>query len=239
MAGIEHERVRWLTFDCYGTLVDWRQGVEDHLGGLLRRAGWSGSASLFPHYGRAEQKLERSYRSYRDVLCLAARQVAWDLGCELSRSDASAFANSLPYWPAFNDSVAVLRELGARGYGRYLLSNVDRDLLTETVARQGLEVEGFVTAEDVRSYKPSPDHWLRFLENVEPDRGRVLHVAQSLHHDIGPATRLGFATAWINRYRQKPPVGVRPKLILPDLESLLPLLPRRIWEAKRSGTRSC
>ncbi len=227
MAGTEHERVCWLTFDCYGTLVDWRQGIENHLGGLLRRAGWLGSEPLFPLYSRAEMKLERSYRSYREVLALAALQVAGDLGCELSRSAASTFANSLPSWPAFDDSVAVLRELGARGYGRFILSNIDRDLLEATVAGHGLEVDGFVTAEDVRAYKPSPEHWLRFLERVEPDRARVLHVAESLQHDIRPATRLGFATAWINRYRMPMPAGVRPKLILPDLKGLLPLLPGR------------
>ncbi len=227
MAETGHERVRWLTLDCYGTLVNWRQGIEDHLGGVLRRAGWQGSEPLFPHYSRAERKLERCYRSYREVLALAALEVARDLGCGLSRSAASAFANSLPSWPAFDDSVAVLRELGARGYGRYILSNVDRDLLEATVAGHGLEVDGFVTAEDVHAYKPSPDHWLRFLERVEPDRTRVLHVAQSLRHDIRPATRLGFATAWINRYRMPMPTGVRPKLILPDLKGLLPLLPRR------------
>ncbi len=215
---------RHLTFDCYGTLIDWRRGIEEHLGGLLRGQGLSGGKSLFPLYVQLEAQEESGYKPYREVLRDTATRVAEHLGLHVSRKEAETFAASLPSWPPFGDTAQALRELGRGGYKRVILSNVDRDLLEATVKANHLEVDGYITAQDVRSYKPAPGHWARFLETPGVERRGVLHVAQSVYHDIVPASGLGLATAWINRYGEPPPADLRATYTFTDLGGLLEML---------------
>jgi FMN phosphatase YigB (HAD superfamily) len=120
--------------------------------------------------------------------------------------------------------VEVLRELGRTGVRRIILSNIDRDLLEETIRRNHLEVDGFVTSEDVRSYKPSPSHWLEFFRRYPEDRRTTLHVAHSLVHDIVPAGKLGMRTVWVDRYGEPRPPSIRPTYTLRDLRGLLELV---------------
>lgn len=214
------------TFDCYGTLIDWRAGIEDWLGGALRELGYAGTQSVFLAYLKSERAEEERYAPYRDVLASTAMRVAEGFGIELPTSKAREFADSLPTWPAFSDTVEVLRELGRRGVERYILSNVDRDLLQETLRRNVLEIDGFVTADEVRSYKPALPHWLRFFREYPVNPSTHLHVAQSLLVDIVPATKLGLRTAWVNRYDAAPPSSVRPTYTLDDLRELLTLMER-------------
>jgi 2-haloalkanoic acid dehalogenase type II len=202
-------------------LIDWRAGIEATLGRLLREQGYTGRRPLFPVYLQAERVEEEGYARYRDVLASTAIRVAETAGVPLSASRAREFADSLPSWPAFADTAPVLRELGRRGIGRFILSNVDRDLLRETIRRNALEVDGFVTAEDVRSYKPAPAHWVRFFRDHVVDRTCHLHVAQSVSADIVPATELGLRTAWINRYDEVPRSSDRPTYTFSDLRGLL------------------
>lgn len=217
-------RVLACTFDCYGTLIDWQKGIEESLGALLRNAGLGRSSPVFPVYDEAERALEGRYAPYRDILAAAAIQTSRRLGVPLPEGAAKGFAGSLPSWPAFPDTVDVLRELGRRGIRRFILSNVDRDLLLETVRRNSLEVDGVVTAEDVRSYKPAPAHWERFFDQTSLERSTVLHVAQSLFHDIAPASKLGLRTVWVNRYDLESPPAPRPTFTVRDLHGLLSLL---------------
>ncbi len=216
--------VRACTFDCYGTLIDWQRGIEENLGNRLRAAGLKGSRRVFPVYDAAERELEGSYAPYRDILAASALRAADRLGAPLSDSAAREFATSLPSWPAFPDTAEVLRDLGRRGVRRYILSNVDRDLLSETIRRSSLEVDGVVTAEDVHSYKPAPAHWTRFFRDTSTSPTDVLHVAQSLFHDIVPADALGIRTVWVNRYGLRPPAALRATYTLPDLQGLPSLL---------------
>lgn len=211
------------TFDCYGTLIDWRKGIEENLTQVLREHGYSGPASVYELYVRSERGVERRYRPYREVLAVAATEVARALGITLPDSSAAKFAETLPGWPPFGDTVEVLKELGRRGVQRFILSNVDRDLLRGTIHRGGLEVDGSVTAEDVRSYKPALAHWGRFFQEHPFPKDRVLHVAHSLFHDIEPARQLGLRSAWVRRY-EEPGLAESPATyVLNDLRGLLSL----------------
>jgi 2-haloalkanoic acid dehalogenase type II len=214
---------RYLTFDCYGTLVDWRSGIEAALAKALGRKSGAG-VSLADLYVRAEMDEEGTYTSYREVLARTAARVANGLGLRLTRVDASEFAASVPRWPAFGDTSRALRALGEMGFKRYILSNVDNDLLELTISEHGFDVDGFVTAEEVGSYKPSQGHWREFMKRTGARKEQILHVAQSVFHDIEPAEKMRLADAWINRYGQALPPDIHPLFISDDLAGLVRLL---------------
>ena len=213
-AGFTH-----LTFDCYGTLIDWRAGIERE---LARTVGGVklGRPQLLAAYVEAEKSQESTYKKYREVLRETVISMSGVLGATVTNGAAQAFAGSVARWPAFPDSAGFLREMGSRGLKRYILSNVDNDLLEETVRRHGFEVDGFVTAEEVGSYKPRPGHWERFFQKTGAKREGVLHVAQSVYHDILPTQSMGIASAWVNRYDEKLGPGVEPLFICDSLENL-------------------
>jgi 2-haloacid dehalogenase len=153
-----------------------------------------------------------------------AIKVAEHLNVSISDGDAKAFAESVPSWPPFSDTVDTLRELGRRGYTRVILSNIDRDVLEKTILQNGLDVDDYIAAEDVGSYKPSLGHWSRFFELHKTTKEATLHVAQSIYHDIIPSSELGISTAWINRYSEVKPLEISPSYVFSDLASLLMLL---------------
>ncbi len=211
----------YLTFDCYGTLIDWRRGIEASLGRLLTAPS---NAPVFPLYAQYEAEEEGSYKPYFEVLKSTGKRVAKHLGKSITEDEATQFAESIGTWPPFKDAAETLVELGKRGYKRVILSNIDQDMLTNTIRVNHFEVDGFITAEEIGSYKPGVAHWKAFFEKFGGDRNRTLHVAQSIYHDIIPATNLGIATAWINRYKEKPPQTVSPTYVLKDFRSLLRIL---------------
>jgi 2-haloalkanoic acid dehalogenase type II len=208
-----------LTFDCYGTLIDWRAGIEQQLVRVLGGVNLSGQR-LLAAYVEAEKSQESAYKKYREVLRETVVSMSGTLGVEVRDPAAREFAASVPRWPVFPDTARFLRDMGSRGFKRYILSNVDNDLLEETISRHGLEVDGFVTAEEVGSYKPNPAHWVRFMEKTGTQNGRVLHCAQSVYHDIVPTQSLGIASAWVNRYDERLGPGIEPSYICDSLESL-------------------
>ena len=216
-------KFRYLTFDCYGTLVDWRRGITESLeaAGVATRLRPS---RLLEAYVAAEKQQERVYQKYRNVLSKSVTALSGEVGIKIGRKAADEFASSVPNWPAFPDSRSFLKRMGEAGYTRYILSNVDTDILEETIRRSRLEVDGYVTAEEVRSYKPERRHWLRFIEKTGAERKDVLHVAQSVFHDILPTERLGIASAWVNRYREAIPADARPLYIVDSLKSLAGIL---------------
>jgi len=213
-----------LSFDCYGTLVDWRKGIEAHLGELLRRNGLPSGVSVFPLYVKFEAEEEGKYKSYREVLKDTAVKVAERLKVSIAEDDAEMFAASVPSWPPFSDTIESLKALGKRGYKRVILSNIDKDILKETILQNGLDVDGYITAEDVGSYKPSLGHWNRFFDVYKTSKETTLHVAQSIFHDIIPCSKLAIPTAWINRYNEATPPGISPTYVFDDLKNLMRLL---------------
>ncbi len=205
-------KFRFLTFDCYGTLVDWKTGIDTELKAALGSVPVGGK-ELLDAYVSAEKEQESTYRKYREVLGRTAVSLSSRLGVRVTPEAASEFAGSVPRWPAFPDTKGFLREMGSRGYKRYILSNVDNDLLEGTIRMNGLEVDGFVTAEEVGSYKPNHGHWLRFMQKTGARKEEVLHCAQSLYHDIAPTQSLGISSAWVNRYGEKLQAGLEPSII--------------------------
>ena len=216
-------RYRYLTFDCYGTLIDWRSGIEAGLRSAFGELGLGGQ-ELLNAYVEAEKRQESTYMKYREVLVRTALSMAGSLGVSVSRGAAERFAASVPSWPAFPDTGRFLREIGSRGYKRYILSNVDNDLLEGTIRKNNLEVDGYVTAEEVGSYKPNPGHWKEFMLRTGAKKEEVLHVAQSVFHDIIPTQQMKISGAWVNRYHEALPPDAFPLMISDSLKSLGELL---------------
>jgi 2-haloacid dehalogenase len=212
-----------LSFDCYGTLIDWEAGLAAALGPWARSRGLDLSdEALLTAYSGHESRAEAGHpgESYPDILARSLRGLGRELGAEVSDEDAGRLARSVPDWPAFPDSPAALADLAAR-YRLIILSNVDRDSFAASSRRLGVTFTSVITAQDVGSYKPSPRNFEALLAETDRlgvPRGRLLHVAQSLFHDHVPARRAGLATVWINRRQGRPgwgatpepPAGVRP-----------------------------
>lgn len=210
--------VEWITFDCYGTLIDWEGGVAAALVPFLpppvdRRA-------LAAQYIALEAETEEgAYRPYRDVLADTSGRLMARLGHPLPPERGRVLPESLPGWLPFPEVPKTLRDLRRAGYRLAILSNVDRDLLAASVARLGTAPDLVVTAEDCRSYKPHPGHWAHFQARSGAAPARTVHVGASLYHDMAPAASLGYRTVFINR-RREPVTGARPTRVLPDLGRL-------------------
>jgi 2-haloacid dehalogenase/putative hydrolase of the HAD superfamily len=195
-----HRRdVQVITFDCYGTLIDWETGIWE----AFRRAASEDGVTLkrdplLEAYHAIEPMVEESpFRPYRDVLAETARRVAAELGWTISPTRAGFLPRSLPDWPPFADTNDALDRLAER-YRLGILSNVDEDLLDATRSHFPIEFDFWVTADRVESYKPDLAHF----EAARPfvgDASGWLHVAQSLFHDVDPATCLDLPVVWVNR----------------------------------------
>jgi len=188
-----------ITFDCYGTLIDWDGGIA----GAFRKAvaetgGRLDAGHVFEAYEKIEAEVEAErYRSYREVLTESTRRVARQLGWTLPEERTSFLAESLPFWIPFPDTNAALERLFKAGYQLGILSNVDDDLLAGSRKHFTVPFDLIVTAQQVRSYKPADGHFVTARERIG-DR-RWLHAAQSHFHDVTPARRHRIPTAWINR----------------------------------------
>jgi len=214
---------RYLTFDCYGTLIDWRKGIEKSLTEEYGPLPASGE-KLYEAYADAELAEERSYKKYREVLSRTSARLARRFRLRDDREADTRFADSVPSWPAFGDTAESLRELGKLGFERYILSNVDKDMIQETISRNGFEIDGVVAAEDVKSYKPSTAHWAEFFRMTGASKEEELHVAQSVFHDIVPAGEMGLSTAWVNRYSQRMTTAAQPTYVVGSLSDLVQVL---------------
>ena len=199
-------RVGVVTFDCYGTLIDWERGITEAFAGAASRAGRSVSpAEVVAAYSSIEPEVEAgSYKSYRQVLGETAAGVTRRLGWPLAREDTGFLAESLPSWPLFPDTNAALTRLRKGGFRLGILSNVDEDLLAGTRRHFDAPFDLVVTAEQVRSYKPGHAHF-EAARSALGSGVRWLHAAQSYFHDVVPAKALGIPVAWINRKGE--PVG--------------------------------
>jgi len=214
--------IKYLTFDCYGTLIDWKTGIETNFKKFfLKDKGGVLSTGIFSSYVVLEAKEEKAYKAYRDILTDTSLRLAENLGLEQSETAARKFADSITHWPAFEDTAPALKELGRRGYKRIILSNIDRNLLKETIKNNNLEVDDFITAQDVKSYKPEKKHWITFLKSFKTRKEKVLHVANGIYHDIVPASELGLKTAWVNRYGEELPEDVKPSYVIDRVSDLL------------------
>src|SRR5262245_24922515 len=176
---------RWATFDCYGTVVDWRAGIHAELARLF---GDDRADLLLAQYYVLEPEAQHSGTlTYREVLARTLAAVAEVSGLDVPPGEEDALGASLPRWPVFADAPAGLREARSRGWKLAFLSNTDRDLLEASLVTIGVEFDLLVVASEIGSYKPAPRHWQVFFERSGADPARHVHVAQSLFHDIAPA----------------------------------------------------
>jgi 2-haloalkanoic acid dehalogenase type II len=209
-----------LTFDCYGTLIDWIAGLHAALERAAAHDGVTVDAATLVHaYHEVEPVVEaETHRSYREVLIESARRAAAAHGWAMSAEAARVVPESLPAWPPFPDTNPALERLTAAGYRLAILSNVDDDLLAGTRRNFTVPFEFTITAEQVRSYKPAAGHFERARARI--GAARWLHVAQSWFHDVEPACALGIPVVWINRRREQQTGSARPLWELPDLAAL-------------------
>ena len=218
-----------LTFDCYGTLIDWESGLIPVLRGLLTDyAQQAEDCRLLETFAGLEAQAERGdYKPYRQVLEEVGTKFAAAGGLELRARDQS-LVESLPHWPPFGDTQESLQRLKSR-YKLGVISNVDDDLFAGTAPKLGVEFDYFISAQQVKSYKPSPANFIAAIERIGEPPEKILHVAQSLYHDIAPASSLGLNTVWVNRRGNEkgsgatPPASARPTLEVPSLKALADL----------------
>ncbi|HEX7474044.1 MAG TPA: haloacid dehalogenase type II [Candidatus Limnocylindrales bacterium] len=230
MTDFDFDRFDALTFDCYGTLIDWETGISNGLRALLEPRGVRpADDGLLEAFARQEAALEAGpYLPYREVLVRAARGVTAGFGVTPSEAELAAFGGSVGDWPAFPDSADALRRLGGR-FRLGVITNCDDDLFAASNRRLGVTFDWVVTAQQMGSYKPNPRNFELALARIGLPRERILHVAQSLFHDHVPARELGFATAWIDRRRDKagsgatPPAEATPDVTAPDMRTFADL----------------
>jgi 2-haloacid dehalogenase len=203
---------RWATFDCYGTLVDWHGGIRAELARLWPDAD---ADALLRRYHELEPELQRAEPglSYREVM----RRVLARLG-DVPAGEEDALGDALPSWTAFPDVAPALTEARRRGWKLAILSNTDAEFIEASKARIGVPFDETIVASEIGSYKPAHRHWQEFDARTGAGRGRHVHVAQSVFHDVVPARELGLPTVWINRLGEG--TDAKPTRELPDLELL-------------------
>jgi len=189
---------RALTFDCYGTLVDWNRGAREAIASLPSLAGCDVGGLLAARH-RAERAIEAGpFRPYADVLARSLAAAAREQNREPTDAELERFAGSVPDWPPFDETPGALARLATR-FRLAILSNVDTAPLRATALRLGAPFAALVTAEEVRSYKPARAHFDEALRRLELEREDVLHVAQSVYHDVRPTRALGWRCVWVDR----------------------------------------
>ena len=216
---LDFSQFEFLSFDCYGTLIDWETGILGYLGPLLRKKRCDVSdVQILNSYSEFEpQEQSKEYRSYREVLASVARAFARDCHIELSDSEADGLAESIRTWQPFADTAPALKRLKSR-YKLAILSNIDDDLFAWTAPKLEVPLDQVVTAQQARGYKPLIRNFELLLRRASIAPGKLLHVAESLYHDVVPAQKLGIATVWVNRRQGKPAAATKLVSARPELE---------------------
>ena len=220
-AVLDFTRYRFLTFDCYGTLIDWESGIFSALRPVLARHGKSiDDQQLLELYGDLELEAESGeYRSYRDVLRMVVRGFGERLRFTPSQQEQDSLPNSISSWNPWPDTVAALQSLG-RNYQLVILSNIDDDLFAGSRPKLQVTFRDVITAQQAACYKPCRRMFELALERIGASPTDVLHVGQSVYHDVIPAKSIGMSTVWVNRPSARPGVGaVKAASATPDLEA--------------------
>ncbi|MCK6445861.1 MAG: haloacid dehalogenase type II [Planctomycetes bacterium] len=215
----ELSEIRALSFDCYGTLIDWRRGVREAAARVKSLAG-ADFERLERDRERFDAELGRgAYVPYRKLLGESLRLAAREQDFDVSREAAAEFAERMRDWPSFADTEPGLARLAAR-FRLAIFSNVETTILRDTLASRGWPIEVVVTAEEVGSYKPAPAHFVEGLRRLDLEPRRVLHCSITDYYDLSPARALGFRTAWIARSGETLPPGAEVDVTASDLYAL-------------------
>ena len=211
--------VELITFDCYGTLIDWETGILKALRALFSNHAQVPDEQLLAMYGEIEVTLEAGpYLAYRTVLARAAEEMGKRLGVQLSADQCQQFAESLKRWPPFPDSVEGLTTL-SKHYRLGIISNTDDDLFAASQKLLEVPFAMIVTAQQVQAYKPSLKNFEEAMKRAGVPKEKILHAGQSLYHDIAPAHTLGLKNIWVNRrFGKQGPGATVPGDARPGLE---------------------
>ncbi len=227
---MDFSRFSTISFDCYGTLIEWEAGILPVLRTLLLHHHCpQPDARILELYGEFEAEAEKGpYQSYRRVLESVVKRFGNRLGFQPSDDEIRALADSVPSWPPFPDTTSALERLQKR-YKLAIISNIDDDLFASTSEYLDVEFDAVITAQQAQSYKPSINNFRIALDRLGVKPDRLLHVGQSIYHDVLPAQSLGIATVWVNRRSARPGIGAvrpasgKPDLEVPDLQTLAAL----------------
>lgn len=227
---MDFSRFTTISFDCYGTLIDWESGILPTIRAVLDHHQLKPyDIAILELYGEFEGDAESGpYRSYRKVLQSVVQRFGKHFGFTPTPDELRSLPESVSSWLPFPDTVAALRQLQEH-YKLAVISNIDDDLFAETRKYLGVEFDFVVTAQQARSYKPSVNNFQLALRTMGLAPDRLLHAAQSIYHDVVPAHSLGIASVWVNRTSARPGVGAvraaagRADLEVPDVASLAAL----------------
>ncbi len=217
---LDFDRFEAITFDCYGTLINWEEGILGCLRPILARHGKpADDAPILQLFGDFEAKAEQGeYRRYRDVLESVVSGFGDHLGFAPTREEIRSLPQSLANWRPWPDTVEALRQLRQR-FRLCIVSNVDDDLFAGTRPQLGVEFQEVITAQQAQAYKPSLKIFELAMSRIAVPVHHILHVGQSIYHDVVPAQSLGLATVWVNRPSARSGVGaVKSASGKPDLE---------------------
>lgn len=209
---------KWITFDCYGTLIDWRLGMTQ----ALEIVSSGNAREIMAQYRRVEFEVElEPYQLYRQVKSRTVRRIVDELGIAMRPGDEDILTVTMPFWPVFDDSNAALRALKNLGYKLAILSNVDRDIISGTLRHFDVVFDLIITAQDVSSYKPRDAHAKKFLEVTSVKPGNWLYAAYDLDYDLQAAGRsLGAGCVWVNRDKKESTDTSFLVADLPDISTL-------------------
>jgi 2-haloacid dehalogenase len=224
-APLDFDRFQAITFDCYGTLIDWETGLLAALQRILQAHSQNLSGKqVLEIYGELEPPAQNPYRRYREVLAAVVRGYGERLGFQVSDSEANSLPEFVKSWQPFPDTVPALQKLKTK-YKLAIISNVDDDLLAATTPKLQVVFDEVVTAEQARAYKPSPAPFQLALQRLGLPPDQVLHAGQSVYHDVLPAQALGIAAALVHRrgFGATRPTTGEPDLRVADLQTLASL----------------
>lgn len=193
--------IEWVSFDCYGTLVDWETGISSAVSTCLKAHGIRRTtAEILELFADVEPVVQSSgaFKEYRVALREVMVMIGERLGVQLAEAEIDCLSSSLPHWPVFPDAGPALRFLQQR-YKLAIISNVDDDLFAGSARALGVEFDAVITSQQVGAYKPDLRGFNTALERMRCDKEQWLHIGESLYHDIGPANRMDIASVWVNR----------------------------------------
>jgi 2-haloacid dehalogenase len=231
---LDFSQFEYLTFDCYGTLINWEAGILGAMRPVLSAHGVEISdEDALGLYGKCEAEGESGeYKTYRRILEGVMEAFGQRLGFSPTVAEMQSLPESLANWLPFPDTVEALRRLGTR-YQLAIISNVDDDLFAPTRQRLQVSFDPIITAQQARSYKPSLNNFGVALQRIGRPKEKILHVAQSLYHDVAPTRELGWKNVWVNRRKNQPGPGatiaanIKPDLEVASLEALADLAAAR------------
>lgn len=227
---IDFSKYGVITFDCYGTLIDWESGMLAALKPLLAQHNVTlDDEQILEKYARFESDLEKGeYKQYREILKTVVQRFGEEFGFTPSVAEQNFLPDSIQHWQPFADTIAALQQL-KQSFQLAIISNIDDALFADTARRLTVPFDYVITAEQVQSYKPSLNNFQQAIARMGLPPDRILHAAGSIYHDILPASSLGLTTVWVNRRASKGGSGAAPAakaqadLVVPDLQTLAAL----------------